>query len=315
MDPLAYRLYSEALQNRWVSAKQRILVSLSGGADSTALTCLLSEWKTNLELDLTLVHFNHQIREASNQDQLFCEQLAHKLDLPIQCFSPPSPLPKKGLQQAARQWRRSTLSDLAQQLGGQRIALGHHQDDVSETLLWRVLRGTSLFGLSGMQPLETPWFRPLLGLTKAQLTDYLNRIKQPWVEDSSNQEDGYLRNRIRNQLIPLMSELAGTPINPKLAKLATESEDLRNIFHQSSPPGDWEQESLSFQSCATLPRLFAQEKIHQFLLFHGCSEINHRQIEDILGLIVQGKGGWQVNLANQKIAEGRKGFVRVRSRA
>jgi len=311
MDPLAHRLRTEATKALWIKQGQRMVVSLSGGADSTALACILSAWQPKLGLELYLVHFNHQIREESAAEQRFCEELADKLGLDLECFSPEERMPNLGMQDAARQWRRRVLTEVADRREAEYIVLAHHQDDLAETMLWRILRGTSVLGLSPMVPLEGRWFRPLLGERKQVLIQYLQRIGQGWMEDQSNQKNDYLRNRIRNQLVPLLDELAGTDISPKLAKLSEESLGLTEYFNQLVPPSLWQSPALKFKDLLGLPKVYALELVHQFLLFQGCEGINQGQLHTVLDLVNQGKGGWQVSLSSNKIAKGAKGLVQV----
>ncbi|OGH01911.1 MAG: tRNA lysidine(34) synthetase TilS [Candidatus Lambdaproteobacteria bacterium RIFOXYD1_FULL_56_27] len=311
MDPLAYQLYKDLTQTGLLPPGQRVLVSWSGGPDSTALVRICQEWQKTLDWELTLVHFNHQIRPESEEEESFCRETAKNLNLPLEVYYPAAPFESTGVQGASRLWRRRVLLERAAEMQCSKIALGHQQNDLAETLLWRMLRGTSLFGLCGLTLLEEPWFRPLLGLARGDLLAYLNRIGQDWREDPSNESDDYLRNRIRRQLIPLMSELAGTSAVDKLAKLAGEAEDLQIWFDQTFDPSLWTSPTLDYQSLAGLVPLFALELIHRFLLHKGCREIGHRQLEEIFKLAQSGKGGWRIDLKDGLMVEGRAHLIRV----
>ncbi|MDT8446677.1 MAG: tRNA lysidine(34) synthetase TilS [bacterium] len=311
MDALALRLANQAQEHGWIEAGQRILVSLSGGADSTALACILSEWKPKFQLELLLVHFNHHLRAESEDEAAFCQKLANQLGLPLEIFAPEAPLGGAGIQAASRAWRRQTLLDRASSWGAHRIALGHQIQDQAETLLWRMLRGTSLIGLKGMRPLEIPWFRPLLELSRADLIDYLGRREQAWMEDPSNARNDYQRNRIRNQLLPLLDELSGTQSAGKLAKLAREAQDLEAHFLDLCEEAAWSSAALSYDQISDLKPLFAMELLHRFLLDKGVREIGRHQLEDVLRLVLSGKGGWQVNLKDGLAIEGKGRLLRV----
>ena len=311
MDPLAYQLYKDLSQLGLLDPGQRVLVAWSGGPDSTALVRILGEWQKELSWELTLVHFNHQIRPESEAEEGFCRETAKRLNLPLEVFRPTTPFDSTGVQGAARVWRRRILLERAAELDCSKIALGHQQNDLAETLLWRVLRGTSLFGLNGLKLNDAPWFRPLLGLARGDLMAYLNRLGQDWREDPSNDTDDYLRNRIRRQLIPVMSELAGTSAVDKLAKLADEAADLQTWFESAFESSLWTSPTLDYHSLHGLVPLFAQELIHRFLVHKGCREIGHRQLEEIYKLAQSGKGGWRIDLKDGLMVEGRAHLIRV----
>lgn len=311
MDRLAHDLATQAEAQGWIEPGGVVLVALSGGADSTALTRILAEWRPKFELDLVLIHFNHQTRPENEQEEHFCRKLAAQLGLAIEVYLPEVPLAGPGLQAEARAWRRQILLDRAAQLGATRIALGHQLQDQAETFLWRILRGTSLIGLKGMRPLELPWLRPMLSLARGDLTAYLKRLGQDWIEDPSNDQDDYLRNRIRRHLLPLMDELSGTLAAGKLAKLALEAQDLEAHFLEMLEPSAPAAASLAYDQLTDLEPLFAKELLHRFLLDKGVREIGRGQLEDVLRLVQSGKGGWQVQLKDGLAVEGKGRVIRV----
>ena len=313
MDLLAYQLCSRATEEGWFAGGDRILVSLSGGADSTALAAILGEFREKIDLELQLVYFDHGLRpEQLEAEEAHCRNLAGKLGVLFEIHRPAEPLQKTGIQAQARDWRRQTLLGRAEATGARWIALGHHLDDLVETQLWRIMRGTSLFGLSPMQVCSPPWLRPLLAITKLEIKDYLTRQSLDYCEDSSNQEETYLRNRIRHRLVPLMSELAGTGLEEKLAKLASEANELGDYFLSLLPTLPWEAPELEYQLLVGLNPLFAREVLHRFLTDKGCREISRHHLQDILRLALTGRGDWEVALKDQLVVEGRQGRVRIR---
>jgi tRNA(Ile)-lysidine synthase len=139
---------------------------------------------------------------------------------------------------AGRLARRRLLERVAAETGAQLIALGHHRDDQVETLLLRLIRGTGISGMNGMAQLDVPWWRPLLYCSRRQLLTYARRQSLSWREDASNQDPLFVRNRLRHQIVPLLSD-----INPQFAErmvalslqVATEEDFWRDQIEMHFP--------------------------------------------------------------------------------
>lgn len=188
-----------------------VMVSVSGGADSMALLSLLHQLQSTYRLKLSVAHVNHQLRIGEAiRDALFVERYADKLGLPFHKVDVDVKALKRrtGLspQHAARQLRHDALQSLSRSLPATHIALGHTADDQAETLLMRLLRGGGPAGLAGMPAKRMPFVRPLLGVHRDFILEYLRTTGVPWVEDSSNTNRSYLRNRIRLDLMPTLRE-------------------------------------------------------------------------------------------------------------
>lgn len=208
-----------------------LMVALSGGADSVALTMLLAR-ETNFPL--ILAHFNHGLRgEESDQDCQFASELANKLNLLYPgrirhiTGSPTTPLLGEpgNLEANARKARYSWLVQMARELGCESILTGHHAQDQAETVLFHILRGTGPLGLKGIAPKKTlarniVVLRPLLEFSPEVLRRFLDSLGQPFREDSSNQLGNFTRNRLRREILPQLSEIMGRSITPNLAGLA-----------------------------------------------------------------------------------------------
>ena len=216
MDRFSYRVFKSSCEKGLIQPGDRLIVSLSGGIDSMSLFCLLHSFSKQIELDLHLVHFNHGLREESHQEESFLRDLAKQRGVPFTVFKATFLKGMSGIQQKARDWRNSHLIEVLKERHFNKIALGHHLDDLVETQVWRLLRGASLFSLSPIQDINLPYIRPLLRFRKQDLEKYLLSINQTWCEDRSNLENEYTRNVIRNQLIPLMQEQAGGRLVEKL---------------------------------------------------------------------------------------------------
>ena len=196
-------------QYELVSPGEHIVCALSGGADSVALLFALYLLKDKLDIQLSAAHFNHGLRgEESNRDQAFAERLCNRLDIPVYVGSGKVSAGDKGLEAAARQARYDFFATLPGV-----IATAHTADDNAETVLMHLIRGTGLKGLGGISPIRGNIIRPMLTVTRQEVLAFLQEYHLSWVEDSSNQTDVFLRNRLRHKVIPALKAE-----NPKLAE-------------------------------------------------------------------------------------------------
>lgn len=186
---------------------RHVLVALSGGADSVALLNILCRARDEGILSVTAAHFEHGIRGAQSiADAEFCRDLCKRLD--VRFILGRAPVPEiarrmgEGIETCARRLRHSFLNETAEILGAELIALAHHMDDQAETVLMHLLRGAGPDGLNGMRAVSGKLFRPLLGVRKAELIEYLEQNGLDWREDATNQEADNPRNKLRLEAIP-----------------------------------------------------------------------------------------------------------------
>lgn len=189
---------------------QRLLAGLSGGADSVALFRTLLVWRERGG-ELGAVHVNHGLRgEDSDEDERFVRRLCEAYQVPLQVFraSPPACASEAW----AREARYGFFRQAIQSSGAEAVALAHHMEDQAETLLLHLLRGAGLTGLSGMPAdgyvLGVRVVRPLLTVPRQALREALTEAGQSWREDASNQDNRFLRNALRHELLPMMERLA-----------------------------------------------------------------------------------------------------------
>ncbi|HLX57144.1 MAG TPA: tRNA lysidine(34) synthetase TilS [Ktedonobacteraceae bacterium] len=190
-----------------------VVVAVSGGADSLCLLHLLHQLcgpgKRYAAITLHAAHLNHRMRgDASAQDAAAVEHIIAGWGLPLTCGEIDVPalarVEHRSLEDAARLARYRFLREVAR---GQPIAVAHHADDQVETLLLHYLRGSGLAGMIGMQPRQRDIIRPLLEVTHEQALDYCQQHGITPLEDLSNADPAYTRNRIRHQLLPLMESI------------------------------------------------------------------------------------------------------------
>lgn len=190
---------------------KHLLVALSGGADSVALTCMLAEKREALHITLSAAHINHSIRgEESEQDAQFCKALCETLNIPFYMEEIDVPAIAKtsgeGLETAARRLRYEALRRIRRTLNADYIAAAHHLNDQAETVLMHLLRGCGPEGISGMEVLSGDLYRPLLGTPRKALEEYLVARGITWRTDSTNFDVFTPRNALRLHGLPALEE-------------------------------------------------------------------------------------------------------------
>ena len=202
-----------------------MLVGLSGGSDSVALTLLLRELSRHGGFELVAVaHLNHQIRPAAVEDEAFCRALASRLALPIVVNSVDVPRLARSeglsLEDAARRARYAFLEQAAADTGASAIAVGHTRDDQAETLLLKLVRGAGLAGLGAIYPRRDAVIRPLIDVSRTDLQTFLADCGESWREDETNADVTNPRNRIRHRVLPELEAGYGGSVSGSLARLA-----------------------------------------------------------------------------------------------
>lgn len=206
-------------KHRLFSRGDKIVVGVSGGADSVCLLHLLKACQEEWELSLFVVHIHHGIRGAeADRDAAFVAELADRLSLPFFLVQGdvPAQAEESGMseEEAGRRFRYEELERICREQGATRIAVAHHRDDQAETMLFRLFRGTGVRGLAGMAPVRGRIIRPLLFAGRQEIEEYLRQRGYEWREDSTNDSTAYSRNWIRHRLLPLVAE----HINPQAVR-------------------------------------------------------------------------------------------------
>lgn len=228
----------QAYINRYnlIAEGDKVILALSGGIDSMVLADLLLKVK----VDFVAAHCNFHLRgEESDGDEKFVRDYAERNG--IQCyvkhFETEEYAAEQGvsIEMAARDLRYAWFEELRQQLGYDKIAVAHHADDQAETFFINLLRGAGLNGLKGMKPQNGVVIRPLLWASREQIRQYAVESQIIWHEDHTNAESVYLRNKIRNQLLPTFDELqpeARQGLYKSLEHLSAENELYRALLKE-----------------------------------------------------------------------------------
>lgn len=220
------KLLSAIERHRMAQSGQRWGVAVSGGRDSLALLEALVELSDQLDIRLGVAHFNHGLRgEESDADEAFVRERAAALGLPMECEAAvPGATEGRNLEAAARQARYAFFERLLQQGTFDRIATGHTQSDQAETVLFRVLRGTGIAGLSAVRPVRGPGIvRPLIHVSRREVVEWLEHRGSSWREDASNQDLRFSRNRLRHDLLPRLRSEWNPQVDQALARLGAQA--------------------------------------------------------------------------------------------
>ncbi len=279
------RIVSDALRRVEVSS---VVAGISGGADSTALLLALK----SVGVQLTAIHCNFHLRgEESMRDQRAVEELCRRNDIALRVVDfdvDGYRLSRKGLsvEMACRELRYEKFNEIMREVSADRIAIAHNSDDNVETLLLNLFRGSGVTGLRGMLPDTGILLRPLLGISREEIEEYLVEKGETFVVDSTNLESDYRRNFIRNNVIPMLEERwkgVRKTISTSIANLRGEECVLKWAEKELLPEGDF----LPMQSIFDAPDRFWL--IYRFASRHGATRDIALEILDVF----EKKGGKQ----------------------
>lgn len=218
-----------------------LVVAVSGGPDSVALLRALAALKNEVGGSgrLIVAHLNHHLRPESVEDARFVAKLAQALELPYEhadaAVAELAARQGNGIEAAARQARYDFLQAVAQKLGARYVTTAHTADDQVETVLLNIVRGTGLSGLAGMpraRPLgpAVSLIRPLLDVRREAVLKYLDELGQRYCVDVSNASHDFARNRVRHELLPLLSEKYNSDVRNAITRLAQLANDSQNLI-------------------------------------------------------------------------------------
>ena len=223
-----------ALKRARVRRGASILIGLSGGADSVALTCALLELRQRLGLRIAAAHLNHRIRsDESDRDEAFVRAMCARLGLELiveRAEGLDASISSANLEERAREVRRDFLGRVADRVGAGYVALGHHRDDQAETVLMRLMRGAGAAGMAAMAE-HGPGrlIRPMLSISRVEIRGYLDARATAFVEDSTNSSRDILRNRIRAELLPMLEREYAPGLGGRLVEVAAEMRSLDEL--------------------------------------------------------------------------------------
>ncbi len=289
------------LKSGMIVPGDRVLAACSGGADSVALVSLLLKLREKMALEIAVGHFNHRLRAGAEADEAFVRDLARAWGLAffagVKDVRSEARAGKLNLEETARGLRYEFLRSAAGAWGATRIATGHTMNDQAETFLMRLLRGSGLSGLAGIEPVsaagQVPVVRPLLGVLRQDVEAYLRAEGLAFREDESNADRKLLRNRIRLGLLPQMASEYAPRIVEHLARLSAiirEEDELLAAFIRELADefiaGAGEKTTLDVRTLSFLPPALARRVAREFLrrLKGDLRAISFEDVESLLGL-------------------------------
>ncbi len=285
----------------------RVVIGLSGGSDSVALTHLLLDLAKHGEFTVVaMAHLNHQLRASAERDESFCREFGRRLGLPIvveaadiRSFAQAQSL---SLEDAARRVRYAFLERVAAEMDADRIAVGHTQDDQAETFLLKLMRGAGLTGLGGIYPRRGAVIRPLLDVADEDLRDYLVSRGQEWVEDESNDDLDNPRNRVRHRILPELDRAAGGSTRSAISRAAAliredgqwldelSEERFRTLAVQTEGGLELDVGSLA----ETPPPVLRRVLLQAMRASAGTREVGLEHVEAVAALLSETQGGVDV---------------------
>ncbi|MFA6873495.1 MAG: tRNA lysidine(34) synthetase TilS [Bacteroidaceae bacterium] len=300
-------------QKQLLSHKNSVLVAVSGGADSMALLRILVELGYSVEA----MHCNFHLRgEESDRDDLFvqteCEKLAipvHRTDFDTSAYATTH---KISIEMAARDLRYNYFKTLLKE-GNERfqaIAVAHHRNDVAETVLLNLLRGTGIAGFHGIRAIHDSIVRPLLCLSRSEILNYLTQIGQDFRTDSSNLTEEYTRNKIRLSVLPLLETL-NPNIYESLNQTADNIAEAEKVYQRGIEDGKKQitTEQTNTQFCFSIPALLAEPSpkalLHEIVSGYGFTP---SQEEDLLNSL-KGESGKKFESENWSILKDRTELI------
>ena len=309
---MVYKVESFISRHNLLTPGAKVLVALSGGADSVALLVALIKLGYRCEA----VHCNFHLRGTeSDRDEHFVQKLCDRkgIKLTVTHFDTNAYAKEKGIsiEMAARELRYNLFEELRISSGAEAIAVAHHRDDSAETMLLNLTRGTGIKGLRGIQPKNGRIIRPLLCVGRDEILDYLKWRGESYVTDSTNLTSDYTRNKIRLEIIPKLAE-----INPSiLATLAATAQhigDAERIYRHAIEEATERVKhgnEIDLEALAKEPA--PATLLHEILSPYG---FNSTQIDDISHSI-ESEGSRQFNAAKWDIIKDRKRLIIVQKKS
>lgn len=289
--------------------KPHSIVAVSGGVDSMVLLHMLM---AKNDARYVVAHFNHGIRKDSHLDQVLVERVSK--DYGLTCEVGYGHLKPDCSEARARQARYKFLHEVQKKYRAKSIITAHHEDDRIETAILNLQRGTGRRGLSSLQS-SANIERPLLKTSKAAILGYATKHQLEWREDSTNQDIRYKRNRIRQEIMPMLT--VGTPARVEMIKHIDEAEKKSKLINRDVATlsrNIYKKDVLFRSAFCKLPHSLAKEVLIAWLRDFHYTQLSKSQIERLTIFIKTGRSGTQKPLdkhANLQLNAQEVRFVRL----
>ncbi|MBR1866887.1 MAG: tRNA lysidine(34) synthetase TilS [Lachnospiraceae bacterium] len=327
-------------EQHMIQKGDRIVLGVSGGADSVALLIVMNQLKTVYDLTLYVVHIDHGIREEALQDAAYVRQLCKTYELPFYLFSADIPAlakqEKRTEEEMGRLFRYRQFYQVMRQEQANRLAVAHHMGDQAETVLFHLVRGSDLSGMAGIRPVSEVTekmayedgvvpcrdrktvCRPLLSCTKEEITGWLTEQHVQWREDSTNQDNTYTRNQIRNVVLPMLAQMNGRA-QQHIAEFAIQAAEYEKFFQKAVRAYMEQQVHFGTQVCETdrflleqQDRILSHAVIYEMITFVCGSrkDITREHVQAVHALLER-QSGRRIALPYQAEAEIAQSLLRI----
>jgi len=311
--PLINKILTTIKHYDMIQLYDRVIIGLSGGADSVFLTHMLHMLKERFCIELKAVHINHGLRgDEAKRDEDFSAALCEGLDIPFEAWrfdvKAVAARSKSSVEEAGRFLRYKAFEKAVWAWGGAKIAVAHNKNDLAETVIFNLCRGSGLAGVCGIPPVRLNIIRPLIDITRPEIEEFLNKNNIPFMEDSTNLDTRYSRNAIRHIVLPALKDNVNSNVIENIANFAkiTKSEDeyLQGLAREA-----FEACRVASDSGLDISRLYSYANVIQrrvvslaLKYYAPFDDISYMNVENVLNLaqktsgkIVQLKNGVHVS--------------------
>ena len=289
--------------NRLIIEKDRILIGISGGADSVCLFLVMVLLRKVWNTELFAIHVNHQLRGSeAKEDEEFVRTLCEKYQVPLEIVSKDvadiARQQKVSEEEAGRNVRYQAFFQYGENVGATKIAVAHHKNDQAETVLHHLCRGSGIEGMAGIHPIRGKIIRPLLCCTRLEIEEFLQNRGQKYQVDSTNLKNTYTRNKLRNQVIPYLEREINTQTVEHMAEAAEQfleatqymEEKTKEVYAKLVKEQTAEEFLQNYVDVKELQKehRFMQKRVLRKVLEQMASEqkeFSHRHIADMLALM------------------------------
>jgi len=296
-----------------IKSGDKVILAVSGGYDSIVLLDLFISIRLWYDLKLVIAHVNHSLRgENADRDEKFVKKISLKYrvkffskKLDVKRYAKSN---KLSIEQAARDLRFNYLDSLRKKIDYNKIALGHHADDWAETIIMNLIRGFGIKGLRGIKPVSNNFIHPLLFATKQEIIAYAESKKLDHVEDESNKDKTFFRNKIRHDILSVMTKQFGDQTIQSICRSGRILNEIEEYIMNSTNAAlknvivsDTDKEIVLDINKFLDYFIAIKKSIIINLLEKMCVQYTYSNIESVLKLIENGRSGGRIEINNDTI--------------
>ncbi len=298
--------------HKLINRGEKILVGVSGGADSMALLYILIHLRKKYDIEVAAAHINHMLRSAAYTEAEYVKRFCEENSVPVFVgeydVKKISETRKVSEEQAGREVRYNFFAEVMNKTGATRLATAHHKNDNAETVMLHLIRGSGMQGLGGIRYEHDNIIRPLLDVTRAEIEEFCERENILYYNDETNFSEQYTRNKLRLVTIPHIEKEYNsnfTDTLSRLAQIATESEDFIRDYSKEIYDNHVKNNSISIAYANGLPNAVLRCVIRYMIesVNKKSENISFTHVDTAFGLIKSGKTGKSADLLNNICAE------------